>query len=111
MQPPGWGQALWAAAAVPTTVRAARFSSTLRYLRPPGALAAEDFLARCINCGQFGEICPNRCIKYFGLETVLGSLDTPHNIPRQNGCTLCRDVRDESRSAAPSLLVLPSVTS
>ncbi len=77
------------AAVAPTTVRAARFSSTLRYLRPPGALAEEDFLARCINCGQCGEVCPNRCIKYFGLENGLGSIDTPYIIPREKGCILC----------------------
>ena len=83
-----------AAALAPATVRAARFSPTLRYLRPPGALAEEDFLARCINCGQCGEICPNRCIKYFGLENGLGSLDSPYIIPREKGCILCMKCGD-----------------
>jgi MauM/NapG family ferredoxin protein len=83
-----------ATALAPATVRAARFSSTLRYLRPPGALVEEDFLARCINCGQCGEACPNRCIKYFGLENGLGSIDTPYIIPREKGCILCMKCGD-----------------
>ena len=60
-----------------------------RYLRPPGALAEEDFVARCIHCGQCGEVCPNRCIRYFGLENGTASLDTPYIIPRDQACILC----------------------
>jgi len=61
----------------------------LRYLRPPGALNEMDFPARCIRCGKCGEVCPNRCIKYFGLENGLSSLDTPFIIPREQACILC----------------------
>ena len=62
---------------------------SLRFLRPPGALAEDDFLNRCIHCGQCGEICPNRCIRYFGLENGLTSADTPYIIPREKACILC----------------------
>lgn len=62
--------------------------STL-YLRPPGAAAESRFLDQCIRCGQCGEICPNRAIRYFGLENGLSSLDTPYIIPREQGCILC----------------------
>ncbi len=60
-----------------------------RYLRPPGALGEADFESRCIRCGQCGEVCPNRCIQYFGVENGLASLDTPYIIPRQQACILC----------------------
>ncbi|RTZ60406.1 MAG: 4Fe-4S dicluster domain-containing protein [Gammaproteobacteria bacterium] len=60
-----------------------------RFLRPPGALPETDFTAVCIGCGQCGEICPNRCIRYFGMENGLTSLATPYIIPREKGCILC----------------------
>ncbi len=65
-----------------------------RYLRPPGALAEEDFVARCIHCGQCGEVCPNRCIHYFGVENGATSLDTPYIIPREQACILCMKCGD-----------------
>jgi MauM/NapG family ferredoxin protein len=72
----------------------ARSRSSIRYLRPPGALPEDEFLARCINCGQCGEICPNRCIKFFGLENGLGSVDTPYITPREKACVLCMKCGD-----------------
>ncbi len=83
-----------AAAAAPGAARSARSRPSLRYLRPPGALAEEEFLSRCINCGQCGEVCPNRCIKYFGLENGWDSIDTPYIIPREKGCILCMKCGD-----------------
>ena len=65
-----------------------------RYLRPPGALPETDFVARCIHCGQCGEVCPNRCIRYFGLENGAASLDTPYIIPRDQPCILCMKCGD-----------------
>lgn len=61
----------------------------VRYLRPPGALSEDDFLARCIRCGQCGEICPNRCIQFFGGANGQESRDTPYIIPREQACILC----------------------
>ena len=74
--------------------RPARNQPSLRYLRPPGALAEDDFLARCIHCGQCGEVCPNRTIKYFGLQNSLSSIDTPYIIPREKACILCMKCGD-----------------
>ena len=63
--------------------------ASIRYLRPPGALPETEFTSRCIHCGQCGEVCPNRCINYFGLENGLTSADTPYIIPREKACILC----------------------
>jgi polyferredoxin/ferredoxin len=46
-------------------------------VRPPGALAEEDFLARCIKCGQCMRVCPTNIIQPATLETGLEGLWTP----------------------------------
>lgn len=81
-------------------VRSATNQPSLRYLRPPGSLAEDDFLSACIRCGQCSEICPNRCINYFGLENGLASIDTPYIIPREKGCILCMKCGDVCPSGA-----------
>jgi ferredoxin-type protein NapG len=78
-----------AAATVAAPGQAMTQSTSLRYLRPPGALPEREFESRCIRCGQCGEVCPNRCINYFGLQNGLASLDTPYIIPRDQACILC----------------------
>lgn len=70
-------------------VYSAQFQTRIRFVRPPGAVSEEDFPAQCIRCGQCGEICPNRCIRYFGMEHGPASLDTPYIIPREQACILC----------------------
>jgi ferredoxin-type protein NapG len=77
------------AAMLAQPLRAAVQQPSLRYLRPPGALDEEKFLARCIHCGKCGEACPNRCIDYFGTQNGLTSMDTPYIIPREQACILC----------------------
>ncbi len=90
-----------AAAAAPAVSSAALTErSSLRYLRPPGSLAEDEFVSRCIRCGQCGEACPNRCISYFGLGNGMASLDTPYIIPRDKGCILCMKCGDVCPSGA-----------
>ena len=69
--------------------RPAAYQTSIRFIRPPGAINEAEFESRCIRCGQCGEICPNRCIQYFGMENGLSSLDTPYIIPREQACILC----------------------
>jgi len=66
----------------------------IRYLRPPGALAEDHFNGRCIRCGQCGEACPNRCIKFFDTENGLSSYGTPYITPREQACILCMKCGD-----------------
>ena len=77
--------------AAPSAVRAQILKNKIgiRYLRPPGALAEDNFVSRCIRCGQCGEACPNRCIKFFGLGNGISSFGTPYITPREQACILC----------------------
>ena len=48
-----------------------------RVIRPPGALAEEDFLKRCIKCGQCMRICPTNIIQPAAMESGLEGFWTP----------------------------------
>jgi polyferredoxin/Pyruvate/2-oxoacid:ferredoxin oxidoreductase delta subunit len=69
-----------------------------RVIRPPGALVEEDFLARCIKCGQCMRICPTNIIHPAGLEGGLEGLWSPTLNFRigtsgcQYNCTVCGHV-------------------
>jgi len=76
--------------------------TSLRYLRPPGALAEDEFIKRCIRCGQCGEICPNTCISYFNTDNGIDSLNTPFIIPREKACILCMKCGDVCPTGAIS---------
>jgi len=84
-----------ALAASPLSIAATQqHKPNIRYLRPPGALTEDKFDSRCIRCGQCGEACPNRCIKFFGMENGLSSYGTPYITPREQACILCMKCGD-----------------
>jgi len=41
-------------------------------LRPPGALAEEDYLASCIKCGQCVQVCPVNAVKLDDMDSGFG---------------------------------------
>jgi len=61
-----------------------------KVIRPPGALAEEEFLKRCIKCGQCMRICPTNVIQPAGIEGGLENLWTPvlNNRIGSSGCQL-----------------------
>jgi polyferredoxin/ferredoxin len=46
-------------------------------IRPPGALAEDEFLKRCLKCGQCMRICPTNIIQPDGIQNGLEKLWTP----------------------------------
>jgi len=61
-----------------------------RVIRPPGALAEEEFLTRCIKCGQCMRACPTNVIQPGGIDGSLENLWTPvlNNRIGSSGCQL-----------------------
>ena len=61
-----------------------------KLIRPPGALQEEEFLKRCIKCGQCMRVCPTNVIQPTGLEMGVESLWTPvlNNRIGSSGCQL-----------------------
>jgi len=64
-------------------------------VRPPGALAEDEFLSRCIRCQRCSDACPNQAI--LPLDDSMGPQrrTTPHIEPRKQACMLCNRVEGE----------------
>lgn len=59
------------------------------FIRPPGAIAEDEFLKRCIKCGACVQVCPQRVIVPLSLsDTVVGSSTPTMNFNR-GYCDLC----------------------
>ncbi|MEW5795164.1 MAG: 4Fe-4S binding protein [Candidatus Zixiibacteriota bacterium] len=65
-------------------------------IRPPGSQPEEDFIGRCIRCGQCMRVCPNNALHPALLESGLEGIWTPYLIARigycEPSCTLCGQV-------------------
>lgn len=65
-------------------------------IRPPGALSEEEFLKRCIRCGECMKVCITNGLQPTLLEAGLEGLWTPLLVPRlgycEYRCTLCGQV-------------------
>ena len=65
-------------------------------IRPPGALAEPDFLARCVQCGLCMKACPTGALQPAFDQAGLAGLWTPVLVPRlgycDHGCALCGQV-------------------
>ncbi len=63
-------------------------------LRPPGALPEDAFSDACTRCMRCGNVCPNQCIEFYGIEAGLGKMFTPYIHARSRGCILCGECTD-----------------
>ena len=67
-----------------------------RLLRPPGALDEEEFLSRCIRCGECMKVCPNNALHPTLEQAGIEGLWTPTLAPRigycEPSCVLCSEV-------------------
>ena len=66
-----------------------RVAPAAPYLRPPGAVAEEDFVALCNRCGRCIKVCPNRALWPAPLRSGLAVFETPQLVPRLGRCDLC----------------------
>jgi MauM/NapG family ferredoxin protein len=57
-----------------------------RLLRPPGAVDEDEFLRRCIRCGQCMRVCPNNALQPSLSEGGVEGLWTPVLVPRMGYC-------------------------
>ena len=59
-------------------------------VRPPGAVAEDEFLARCIKCGECMRVCPTNVLQPAGFSTGMEVLWTPvlNNRIGTSGCQM-----------------------
>jgi ferredoxin len=88
----------------------ARFRSPekeVRLLRPPGVRNEDDFLKRCVRCGECMKVCLKNALYPAAYQAGLEGIYTPLVIPRlgycEYNCTLCGQVCPTG--AIPSLTV------
>ena len=77
-------------------------------LRPPGACAEEEFLARCTKCGLCTAACPYDAV----LMAAPGDgrpLGTPYLVMRDDPCRMCQDI--PCTSACPTGALDPGMVS
>lgn len=60
-------------------------------LRPPGAVAEDEFLKKCLRCGRCAHVCPYDSVK-MGRLTHGIAIGTPVILPRDIPCYLCPDL-------------------
>jgi ferredoxin-type protein NapG len=60
-------------------------------IRPPGALAEEDFLGACVRCGLCVKDCPYDTLKLAQLGDAV-ALGTPYFTARETPCEMCDDI-------------------
>ncbi len=65
-------------------------------IRPPGALAEQDFLGQCVRCGECMKVCIGNALHASWLEAGLEGVFTPRLVGRigycEYNCTLCGQV-------------------
>ncbi|MBN1758200.1 MAG: 4Fe-4S binding protein [Chitinispirillaceae bacterium] len=59
---------------------------TGRLIRPPGAIPENEFLAKCIGCGECMKACPTNTLQPCLFSDGMNRLYTPKIVPRIAGC-------------------------
>ena len=65
-----------------------REAARARMLRPPGALAESEFLARCVKCSLCQQVCPTHALHPAIGQAGVEGFWTPVLIPRRGWCEL-----------------------
>ena len=63
-------------------------AKTRRYIRPPGAVHENEFLALCTKCDECVKACPHKSIRTVNQDFDISD-GTPIIIPEENPCYLC----------------------
>ena len=59
---------------------------TGRLIRPPGSVPEDEFLAKCIACGECMKVCPTNTIQPCSPADGFARVNTPKIVPRIAGC-------------------------
>lgn len=74
----------------------ARSRSSEKLIRPPGALPEEQFLQRCVKCGECMKVCPTNALQPAKSEAGPEGIWTPMIVPKigycEYYCSLCTQV-------------------
>lgn len=77
-------------------VRAMAKAPSPELIRPPGALAEDEFLGRCVRCGECMKVCIGNALQPTFVEAGLEGIFTPKLVARvgycEFNCTLCGQV-------------------
>ena len=66
-------------------------SSAAWAIRPPGAVAEQDFTSACVRCGLCVRACPYDTLRLSELDEGV-ALGTPYFIARQTPCEMCKTI-------------------
>ena len=78
--------------------------ASMGILRPPGALAEDEFLAACIGCDLCPHACDTQCIRIFGPAEGKHA-GTPYIVAEDRACNLCLECTKVCPTGALSELV------
>ena len=66
-----------------------KFKNKNFLIRPPGSISEDDFIFKCVRCGECMKVCPSHCLKPVSVNEGIFEWGTPHIIPRESACLLC----------------------